>query len=57
MTQKEVRDIVFKALNREENDRIVTLALAEETGSSAVLIQFDDGTKYKIKIENTEQEF
>ena len=57
MTQKEVRDIVFKALNREENDRIVTLALAEETGSSAVLIQFDDGTKYKIEIENTEQEF
>ncbi len=57
MTQKQVRDIIFEALNREENDRILTLALGEETGKKAVFIQFNDGTKYKIQIEKTEKEF
>lgn len=53
MTREEIYRLVFEVLNREENDQIATLALKEE----AVLIEFSDGTKYKIQINETEEQF
>ncbi|MCI7813437.1 MAG: hypothetical protein SO016_08740 [Lachnospiraceae bacterium] len=52
MKKEMIYRAVFEALNREENDKVVTLALREE----AIFIQFSDGTKYQIKIEETEEQ-
>lgn len=57
MTREEMQRVVFNALNREENEEIVTLALAQEKERPAVLIQWSDGIKYKIWVEETEEQF
>ena len=53
MKREEVCRALFRALNTEETEEIVTLVLKEEE----VLIQFADGTKYKIQIVQTEERF
>lgn len=57
MRREKMNEMIFHALNQEENDQIVTLVLRKERKCEAVLIQFDDGTKYKIHIEETDEEF
>ena len=55
MMKKQVQRMLFRALNAEENEEIVTLSLSEE--NQEVWIQFQDGTKYKIRIEETHDMF
>ncbi len=55
MEKKQIQTMLFHALNEKENDEIVTLALPEN--EQEIWIQFQDGTKYRICIEETEEVF
>ncbi|MDO4454258.1 MAG: hypothetical protein Q4B90_07165 [Eubacteriales bacterium] len=55
MEKKQVQTMLFQVLNEKENDEIVTLALPEK--EQEIWIQFRDGTKYKICIEDTKEVF
>lgn len=55
MTKKQMQRMLFEALNAEENEEIVTLSLSEK--NEEVWIQFQDGKKYKIQIEETKEIF
>ena len=52
MEKKQIQTMLF---HEKENDEIVTLALPEN--EQEIWIQFQDGTKYRICIEETEEVF